>query len=134
MAERAGEGYAVNDSPRSGARNFGLDLARALAILGVLLAQVALLTARQYSGHPDLVFFALYSGNGVELFFALSGFLIGGLLIEVTERGSDAVELCICALLAELCFRFVEEPFMRLRPAQFRSAVPEVGRSVTGIR
>lgn len=60
----------------------GLDVLRSLAIVGVLLF------------HADLVFWGGRHGWtrtlgvwGVELFFVLSGFLIGGLLMDIVERG-----------------------------------------------
>jgi peptidoglycan/LPS O-acetylase OafA/YrhL len=68
----------------SDSRSFGLDLLRFLAIGGVLVT------------HCGVVFAALYRAElpkpavmpaffGVELFFVLSGFLIGGLLLDIIE-------------------------------------------------
>lgn len=64
--------------PESG-RVFGLDLMRAGAIALVLLSHTAL-----WYGFQPLVFqLGLLAGYfGVELFFVLSGFLIGGILIR----------------------------------------------------
>src|SRR5438132_1337404 len=60
-------------------RNFGLDSARALAISAVLLSHGAILLPR-FPAKP-----LLFNGGffGVELFFVLSGFLIGSILIEL---------------------------------------------------
>lgn len=61
------------------ARNFGLDLVRALAILMVLLAHGrALLPV-----HWERQWFAIGGFFGVELFFVLSGLLVGGILLRL---------------------------------------------------
>jgi len=66
-------------------RVFGLDLMRALAILGVLFAHAQLfLPAKTWA------WIVLPSGVagvlGVELFFVLSGFLIGSILLSLAPR------------------------------------------------
>lgn len=69
-------------SPSSGGRNFGLDLLRFLAIAGVLVVHCG-------SEFGRLLGFTLPGGVvaaaffGVELFFVLSGFLIGGILLDI---------------------------------------------------
>ena len=66
-------------------RNFGLDLARSVAVLSVLFSHL-LLEPAQHS--PALIAALVYMGQtGVELFFSLSGFLIGGLLLDLSEQG-----------------------------------------------
>ena len=57
---------ASSDSAPLRTRNFGLDVARATAVMSVLLAH--------FVGHWQVLGF-----YGVELFFALSGFLIGSI-------------------------------------------------------
>ncbi len=65
-------------------RLFGLDLLRAVAILLVLTAH----TLPGGSTFPIIPTIASVSGYlGVELFFVLSGFLIGGILIRMLHRG-----------------------------------------------
>ena len=60
-------------------RNFGLDLVRAIAILLVLITHIGLKS--DYVGGLEI-------GNlGVEFFFVLSGFLIGGILIKDFSNG-----------------------------------------------
>jgi len=73
---------------QAAARSDGLDLARALAILLVCIAHFGGLFAADTSP----IFAALiYAGNaGVELFFSLSGFLIGRILIRLARDGLTA--------------------------------------------
>jgi peptidoglycan/LPS O-acetylase OafA/YrhL len=67
-------------------RNSGLDLMRTLAIAGVLLAHG---TDAYLKGHIPIIFTA-FTGwlgfIGVEMFFALSGFLVGGIAIKSLEK------------------------------------------------
>jgi peptidoglycan/LPS O-acetylase OafA/YrhL len=66
-------------------RVFGLDWLRALAILGVLLTHAQLAYSPERRGW--LGSFASISGVlGVELFFVLSGFLIGSILLSLELR------------------------------------------------
>lgn len=89
-------------SPR---RNFGLDLVRAIAILIVLISH-----ARQSLQDPDSGLALTYGGwFGVELFFALSGFLIGTILIRLFGDGVSARSLG----------RFWVRRWMRTLPAYF---------------
>lgn len=67
-------------------RNFGLDLARAIAILLVLLAHgeaLIILPQIPYISHTTTQAFGIF---GVELFFVLSGFLIGSIIIKSFEN------------------------------------------------
>src|ERR1700754_547977 len=69
-------------------RIFGLDVLRALAVLLVFISH-----ALRFSplGPQTLTRLELYMGfTGVELFFALSGFLIGGILLRESEKKFSA--------------------------------------------
>lgn len=64
-------------------RVFGLDLMRALAILFVVLGHGSMLE-KANTGFPWIPLI-----NGVELFFVLSGFLIGGILIKTFKKSNS---------------------------------------------
>ncbi len=64
-------------------RNFGLDLMRSLAILLVLGAHSFHIVARHVS--PTLAH--IFLPDGVDLFFVLSGFLVGSIWIKNVDRG-----------------------------------------------
>lgn len=61
-------------------RVFGLDLMRAFAIIFVVIGHGNMLQ------HVDTAFPWIKFINGVELFFVLSGFLIGGILIKTFQN------------------------------------------------
>jgi len=63
-------------------RIFGLDLLRALAIIQVVLGHGSFLLEKSlFAGFP---FVKMY--DGVDLFFVLSGFLIGGILLKTINQ------------------------------------------------
>lgn len=70
-------------NPNYEKRVFGLDLMRALAIVFVVLSHGALIL----NSTSKFPFIPLI--NGVELFFVLSGFLIGGILIKTFENEAN---------------------------------------------
>jgi peptidoglycan/LPS O-acetylase OafA/YrhL len=72
--------------PNGQGRNFGLDLVRATAVLLVMVSHWANNIGYWYGvTAPDKIFFA--GDVGVDLFFALSGLLIGRILLDMIERG-----------------------------------------------
>ncbi len=66
-------------------RTFGLDLVRAAAVVLVLLSHCGDLFARWFHTTNPRVF-SYGAFYGIELFFVLSGLLIGGLLIDQIDR------------------------------------------------
>ena len=66
-------------------RNFGLDLLRATAITLVVVSHCTYLFI-QDSDNPIVLFIRTLGAVGVDLFFVLSGFLIGGLLLKDIEQ------------------------------------------------
>lgn len=72
-------------------RIFGFDLLRAAAILLVVVSHALRFAPVSPGMHQLLGPFMGYMG--VELFFALSGFLIGGILLRANEKGISAKEM-----------------------------------------
>lgn len=66
-------------------RNFGLDVVRMCAILPVMNVHFSMWA---FKHAPDIVY--ILGDMGVEIFFALSGFLIGGIILRDFERGFSA--------------------------------------------
>ena len=75
----------MNEAPRHA---FGLDLARAAAVCSVLVAHGSLFYAGADS--PARYLLILFGVAGVEIFFALSGFLVGRQLLRVAEGQASA--------------------------------------------
>lgn len=72
-------------------RIFGLDVFRSCAILMVLVSHTRFLTPF----FPSLLILGKFGFLGVELFFVLSGYLIGGILIKTFEQKADFLNLKI---------------------------------------
>lgn len=70
------------EAPSSHGRIFGLDILRACAIMFVVIGHGHILIPEQYR---DLVK-EIFHYDGVSIFFVLSGFLIGGILIKTLEK------------------------------------------------
>ncbi len=64
-------------------RVYGLDVFRAVAILIVVKVHGGMIEGELFDSLPHLIRI-----DGVELFFVLSGFLIGGILIKTVEKES----------------------------------------------
>jgi peptidoglycan/LPS O-acetylase OafA/YrhL len=82
----AAEGTVADDRPREllhGGRVFGLDLIRATAVTVVLIAHASYLLEPVFAAPRTFEAMAVI---GVELFFVLSGFLIGGIIIDGVRR------------------------------------------------
>ncbi len=75
-------------------RHFGLDAVRALAIAMVLGAHDAWFIG-DWIGRPCPIEVSLAGPFGVELFFVLSGFLIGGLLLDIAQTAPTLANLGI---------------------------------------
>ena len=66
---------------KSPSRVYGLDILRAAAILFVMWAHGTLLLPQDWATYANMLSF-----DGVSIFFVLSGFLIGGILIKTVEN------------------------------------------------
>ena len=64
-------------------RVFGLDILRAIAILSVVIAHGSFMLPKKVRA-----FNGLFSFDGVSIFFVLSGFLIGGILIKLIDKNT----------------------------------------------
>jgi peptidoglycan/LPS O-acetylase OafA/YrhL len=74
--------------PRDGTRLLQLDLLRGIAIVLVLFTHASVQPDEAGSLQPLLAYLRYLGPSGVDLFFVLSGFLVGGLLMkEVEEHG-----------------------------------------------
>lgn len=67
-------------------RNFGLDLLRAIAITLVVVSHLTYLFVQE-SENAIILMIRTLGAVGVDLFFVLSGFLIGGILLKKIENG-----------------------------------------------
>lgn len=66
-------------------RNYGLDIIRSFAILMVVASHCTYFLTLD-SEHPIILILRILGAVGVDLFFLLSGFLIGGILLKLIEN------------------------------------------------
>jgi peptidoglycan/LPS O-acetylase OafA/YrhL len=81
-AQRAQVAEAVPAPAHAAPRVFGLDLIRAVAVTLVLIAHASYLLEPVFAAPRT---FQVLAVLGVELFFVLSGFLIGGIIIDTVR-------------------------------------------------
>ncbi len=95
-------------------RRLGLDIMRAVAVLFVVTAHTVPLLYTEWSTTRDVYrWFVSFGGLGVDIFFALSGYLIGGIILRVNTRFGDFSQVT----------RFWQRRWLRTLPAAYVSAV-----------
>ena len=67
-------------------RNFGMDLFRVLAEFSILIGHLMMWVAYA-TATPHMDFLLIVASIGLEFFFVMSGFLIGGMLLDITDKG-----------------------------------------------
>ena len=71
-------------------RRFGLDVVRAVAVLCVVCSHFTPLLFVQWSGDRTVFRWLIYLGPiGVDIFFVLSGYLIGGIVLRTVTHFTD---------------------------------------------
>ena len=81
---------SVFNVPSDKHRLFGLDFLRAAAVLFVVFGHSLILVPDSYKE-----FLRMFVLDGVSVFFVLSGFLIGGILIRQLEKNEPTVKLLV---------------------------------------
>ena len=95
-------------------RRFGLDVMRAVAITCVIIAHSTPLFFAEWSNTRDIFKWFVNLGEmGVNIFFALSGYLIGAILLRTMVRFDDFA----------VVKRFLVRRWLRTLPAAYVSAV-----------
>tara|TARA_B110000285_G_scaffold80747_1_gene93198 strand:+ start:64 stop:1122 length:1059 start_codon:yes stop_codon:yes gene_type:complete len=88
-------------------RIFGLDLIRAIAIILVVLSHLSM----RFADFPNLIF---PLPDGVDIFFVLSGFLIGKIIIETIETNQGFTSKSALNFLIRRWFRTLPNYFLFL--------------------
>jgi len=102
------------DSLAPQGRRFGLDVMRAVAILCVVVAHSTRLFFIEWASTRDVFkWFVNIGAIGVDIFFALSGYLIGAILLRALARFDDFA----------VVKRFLARRWLRTLPAAYVSAV-----------
>jgi peptidoglycan/LPS O-acetylase OafA/YrhL len=95
-------------------RRFGLDVMRAIAVMCVIVAHSTPLFFAEWSNIRDVFKWFVNIGTiGVDIFFALSGYLIGAILLRTMERFDDFA----------IVKRFLYRRWLRTLPAAYVSAI-----------
>lgn len=95
-------------------RRFGLDVMRAVAILCVVVSHSTRLFFTEWASTRDVFKWFVNIGSiGVDIFFALSGYLIGAILLRALDRFDDFA----------VVKRFLVRRWLRTLPAAYVSAV-----------
>lgn len=103
----------LHTTPVAG-RRFGLDVMRAIAVLCVIIAHFTPLMIAEWRTEREIFRWFVYLGAiGVDIFFALSGYLIGGILWRNLHRLHDKT----------VVRRFWMRRWLRTLPAAYVSAV-----------
>lgn len=110
LVQRDGHTQTIPDEKRV----LGLDILRSVAIIGVLIAHSTTILFDMWAYNFDMYRWLDSTGNiGVNLFFALSGFLIGGILLrKLPELGKGSA-----------IRRFWYRRWLRTLPAGYVSAI-----------
>lgn len=99
---------------QSTGRRFGLDVMRAVAVLSVIVAHFTPLMVAEWRTERDVFRWFVYLGAiGVDIFFALSGYLIGGILWRNLHRLNQP----------QVVQRFWMRRWLRTLPAAYVSAL-----------
>jgi peptidoglycan/LPS O-acetylase OafA/YrhL len=100
--------------PQTTGRRFGLDVMRAVAVLCVIVAHFTPLMVAEWRTVRDVFRWFVYLGAiGVDIFFALSGYLIGGILWRNLHRLNQP----------QVVQRFWMRRWLRTLPAAYVSAL-----------
>jgi peptidoglycan/LPS O-acetylase OafA/YrhL len=95
-------------------RRFGLDVIRAVAIICVVIAHSTPLFFEEWSSIRDIFKWFVSSGAiGVDIFFALSGYLIGAILLRALAQFNQY----------HVLKRFLMRRWLRTLPAAYVSAI-----------
>lgn len=95
-------------------RRFGLDVMRAVAIVCVVIAHSTPLFFEEWNRVRDIFKWFVNLGSiGVDMFFALSGYLIGAILLRALDQFNDPAVLK----------RFLMRRWLRTLPAAYVSAI-----------
>lgn len=91
-----------------GNRIYGLDILRAVAILFVIVGHGRYILPEPFRRYHDYFVF-----DGVSIFFVLSGYLIGGILIKILQKGNISWNI-LCDFWIRRWFRTLPNYFLIL--------------------